>query len=219
MGASSIAKAERFDARASYSMVTWIGATTSLFPFNHHMVDYLIATKRSDIANYAKAFQHNLQADKVAEYNQSIKIVRGPLFFSCCTSLTRSCRTSLLEPHINGPSPPIWLPLSRSLPRRSRRTTGQLSSRLLSSVCTNSSYEDLLRYHRQEGCSPWSPDQEQVHRYPRSVRPSSVTPSSRLSLSGRWSCLGQRVRSLYRSVGSSRRREGRAQLHHHLVQP
>lgn len=53
-----------------------IGATTSLFPFNHRMVDYLNATKRSDIANYAKRFQHNLQADKGAEYDQSIEIVR-----------------------------------------------------------------------------------------------------------------------------------------------
>ena len=52
-----------------------IGATTSLFPFNHRMVDYLNATKRADIANYAKRFQHNLQADKGAEYDQTIEIV------------------------------------------------------------------------------------------------------------------------------------------------
>ena len=112
-----------------------IGATTSLFPFNHRMVDYLNATKRSDIANYAKAFQHNLQADKGAEYDQSIEIVRGPLLCSCWTSLTRSRRTCLSSSLISTvPSLPIWLPLSRSLPRRSRRTTGRLSLRLLSSV-------------------------------------------------------------------------------------
>ena len=52
-----------------------IGATTSLFPFNHRMVDYLNATNRGDIANYAKSFAHNLQADKGAEYDQSIEIV------------------------------------------------------------------------------------------------------------------------------------------------
>lgn len=52
-----------------------IGATTSLFPFNSRMVDYLNATKRPDIANYAKAFSHNLQPDKGCEYDQVIDIV------------------------------------------------------------------------------------------------------------------------------------------------
>ena len=52
-----------------------IGATTSLFPFNHRMADYLKATNRSDIADYAKRFQYNLQADKGAEYDQTIEIV------------------------------------------------------------------------------------------------------------------------------------------------
>ena len=52
-----------------------IGATTSLFPFNHRMADYLNATNRADIAKYAQRFSHNLQADKGAEYDQSIEIV------------------------------------------------------------------------------------------------------------------------------------------------
>ena len=52
-----------------------IGATTSIFPFNHRMVDYLKATKRGEIAEYAKSFSHNLQADKDAEYDQHIEIV------------------------------------------------------------------------------------------------------------------------------------------------
>ena len=56
-----------------------IGATTSLFPFNNRMVDYLGATKRSNIADYAKSFQHNLVADKNAEYDQMIDIVRVSL--------------------------------------------------------------------------------------------------------------------------------------------
>lgn len=52
-----------------------IGATTSLFPFNKRMVDYLNATKRSEIGQYATRFAHNLQADKNAEYDQHIEIV------------------------------------------------------------------------------------------------------------------------------------------------
>ena len=74
-----------------------IGATTSLFPYNERMGDYLKATKRSDIANYAKSFQHNLQADKDAHYDQVIDI-----------------NLSELEPHINGPyTPDLATPLSK----------------------------------------------------------------------------------------------------------
>jgi aconitate hydratase len=52
-----------------------IGATTSLFPFNHRMTDYLKATKRGEIAKYAESFAPYLQADKGAEYDQEIEIV------------------------------------------------------------------------------------------------------------------------------------------------
>jgi len=52
-----------------------IGATTSLFPFNNRMADYLRATKRGRIADYAKSFSHNLKADEGAEYDQNIEIV------------------------------------------------------------------------------------------------------------------------------------------------
>lgn len=54
-----------------------IGATTSLFPFNRRMTDYLKATKRDQIADYAKRFQHNLKADEGAEYDRVIEIVRS----------------------------------------------------------------------------------------------------------------------------------------------
>lgn len=52
-----------------------IGATTSMFPFNNRMVDYLKATKRGDIANYASRFAHNLQADEGSQYDEHIEIV------------------------------------------------------------------------------------------------------------------------------------------------
>ena len=54
-----------------------IGATTSLFPFNNRMADYLKATKRPEIAAYAQSFSHNLKADEGAEYDQVIDIVRS----------------------------------------------------------------------------------------------------------------------------------------------
>jgi aconitate hydratase len=53
-----------------------IGATTSLFPFNSRMVDYLDATQRPKIAKYAQQFAHNLVPDEGAEYDQVIEIVR-----------------------------------------------------------------------------------------------------------------------------------------------
>jgi aconitate hydratase len=52
-----------------------IGATTSLFPFNKRMTDYLNATKRPEVAKYAQAFAHNLVPDQGAEYDQVIEIV------------------------------------------------------------------------------------------------------------------------------------------------
>lgn len=54
-----------------------IGATTSMFPFNNRMTDYLNATKRQDIAKYAQRFSHNLKADEGAEYDSVIEIVRS----------------------------------------------------------------------------------------------------------------------------------------------
>ena len=52
-----------------------IGATTSLFPYNPRMAKYLDATKRSEIAQYANRFAHNLKADEGAEYDHMIEIV------------------------------------------------------------------------------------------------------------------------------------------------
>lgn len=69
-----------------------IGATTSVFPFNHRMASYLNATKRSEIANYAKSFAHNLTPDQGAEYDRYIEIVRLK-----CVSLPADSNT-LLEP-------------------------------------------------------------------------------------------------------------------------
>ncbi|KAG2059283.1 hypothetical protein BDR06DRAFT_949301 [Suillus hirtellus] len=39
------------------------------------MVDYLNATKCSEIAQYAQCFSHNLKADEGCKYDQNIEIV------------------------------------------------------------------------------------------------------------------------------------------------
>lgn len=52
-----------------------IGATTSVFPYNHRMKDYLKATDRSGIASEADKFKDVLfTADKDCKYDEIIEI-------------------------------------------------------------------------------------------------------------------------------------------------
>ncbi|KAJ7054095.1 aconitate hydratase [Mycena amicta] len=106
-----------------------IGATTSLFPFNKRMTDYLNATKRQQIAQYATQFAHNLTADQGAEYDQVIDI-----------------NLSELEPHINGPfTPDLATPISKfAAEAKKNGWPDELKVSLIGS-CTNSSYEDMSR--------------------------------------------------------------------------
>src|ERR1700684_4215918 len=51
-----------------------IGATTSLFPFNDRMYDYLKATKRQHIGDFSRAYADGLTEDAGVEYDQLIEI-------------------------------------------------------------------------------------------------------------------------------------------------
>ena len=51
-----------------------IGATTSVFPFNSRMADYLQATGREDISKLAAKYSHLLEADSGCEYDEIIEI-------------------------------------------------------------------------------------------------------------------------------------------------
>merc|ERR1712168_696334 len=51
-----------------------IGATTSIFPFNSRMADYLKATERSGIADLAGKYSQYLKPDEGATYDQVIEI-------------------------------------------------------------------------------------------------------------------------------------------------
>ncbi|KAF7721197.1 Aconitate hydratase mitochondrial [Apophysomyces ossiformis] len=106
-----------------------IGATTSVFPFNERMGDYLRATNRAGIADYAKAFSHNLRADEGAHYDELIEI-----------------DLDKLEPHINGPfTPDLATPLSKfKETAKANNWPEELKVGLIGS-CTNSSYEDMTR--------------------------------------------------------------------------
>ncbi|KAI9187957.1 Aconitate hydratase mitochondrial [Blastocladiella emersonii ATCC 22665] len=106
-----------------------IGATTSLFPYNSRMADYLDATNRSTITAHANQYRHNLVADEGAKYDQIIEI-----------DLSR------LEPHINGPfTPDLATPISQLKQTATKNSWPlEIKSGLIGS-CTNSSYEDMSR--------------------------------------------------------------------------
>ena len=106
-----------------------IGATTSLFPFNDRMAEYLRATSRGEIAELAMGFAEHLKADEGCQYDQVVEI-----------------DLSTLEPHINGPfTPDLAWPLSRfAAAVREKGYPEELKVGLIGS-CTNSSYEDMER--------------------------------------------------------------------------
>ncbi|MEW5302867.1 MAG: hypothetical protein WDW36_005608 [Sanguina aurantia] len=106
-----------------------IGATTSVFPFNKRMYDYLVATGREPAAKLAQQFSANLKADEGAVYDQVIEI-----------------DLNVLEPHINGPfTPDLAHPLSKFAEAvRKNGWPSELKAGLIGS-CTNSSYEDMSR--------------------------------------------------------------------------
>ncbi|KAI9878455.1 MAG: aconitate hydratase [Pleopsidium flavum] len=106
-----------------------IGATTSVFPFNDRMYDYLVATKRKNIGDFARAYASELREDKGAEYDQLIEL-----------------DLSELEPHINGPfTPDLATPISKFKEAvAENKWPEELKVGLIGS-CTNSSYEDMSR--------------------------------------------------------------------------
>ncbi|EJD43950.1 aconitate hydratase [Auricularia subglabra TFB-10046 SS5] len=106
-----------------------IGATTSVFPWNYRMGDYLQATKRGEIANYAAQFAHNLTPDENCEYDQYIEIDLNEL-----------------EPHVNGPfTPDLATPISQFAAEAKKNGWPEELKVALIGSCTNSSYEDMTR--------------------------------------------------------------------------
>ena len=107
-----------------------IGATTSVFPFNSRMADYLAATEREDIAKEAYAVQKELLTpDEGCHYDELIEL-----------------DLSTLEPHINGPFTPDLCTAIGDLGETAKKNGWPLEVKdgLIGS-CTNSSYEDMCR--------------------------------------------------------------------------
>ncbi|HLP15502.1 MAG TPA: aconitate hydratase [Bacteroidota bacterium] len=112
-----------------------IGATTSIFPFDSRMADYLRATGRDDVASMAESIADCLRPDAgVLEapekyYDRVIEI-----------------DLSALEPHVNGPfTPDLAWPISKFAEAvKENSYPPELKVGLIGS-CTNSSYEDIER--------------------------------------------------------------------------
>lgn len=110
-----------------------VGATTSIFPYDKNMADYLRATGREQVAEAAEAVAECLVADAEVElapekyYDRIIEI-----------------DLSSVEPHINGPfTPDLAYPISKFADAvRSNGYPQKMEVGLVGS-CTNSSYEDM----------------------------------------------------------------------------
>jgi aconitate hydratase len=107
-----------------------IGATTSVFPYNFRMRDYLNATGRAKIAAESDKFAKSLlTADSGCNYDSVIDI-----------------NLDKLEPHVNGPfTPDLAHPISKLGETAKKQGWPMDISVGLIGSCTNSSYEDMGR--------------------------------------------------------------------------
>jgi aconitate hydratase len=111
------------------------GATTSLFPFDERMADYLRITGRSEVADLAGAHASELRADPEVENDPESYFDR-----------VFTIDLSALSPRVVGPhTPDRGRPVSElGAECDAEGWPRQLSYALLGS-CTNSSYEDISR--------------------------------------------------------------------------
>lgn len=112
-----------------------LGATTSVFPLDEHILDYLRLTGRGEIADLAEASKQYLTADAEVEaepekyFDQVIEI-----------------NLDTLEPHIVGPhTPDLARPLSAFKAEVAAKGYPAALRYALIGSCTNSSYEDMSR--------------------------------------------------------------------------
>lgn len=108
-----------------------IGATTSLFPYDAKMAEYLRATEREEVAKLADEIKDYLRADVGSDmhYDQVIHI-----------------DLSELEPHVNGPfTPDLAWPISKFADAVKENNYPEELKVALIGSCTNSSYEDMER--------------------------------------------------------------------------
>ncbi|HPF34448.1 MAG TPA: aconitate hydratase [Candidatus Krumholzibacteria bacterium] len=112
-----------------------LGATTSIFPYDSRMADYLRATRRADLADLADAHKDLLTADP--------EVLENPEeFYDRIIEID----LSTLKPHLVGPhSPDIAHPVDRMAADVDAEGYPEHLTAALIGSCTNSSYEDICR--------------------------------------------------------------------------
>jgi aconitate hydratase len=112
-----------------------VGVTTSVFPFDKNMAEYLRLTGREQIAALAENVADCLQAD--------MEVIAEPeKFFDRVIEIN----LSELEPYINGPfTPDAATPISEFAAKVRANDFPQKIEVGLIGSCTNSSYQDLSR--------------------------------------------------------------------------
>ncbi|MDR2027106.1 MAG: aconitate hydratase [Prevotellaceae bacterium] len=112
-----------------------IGATTSIFPFDENIAEYLRQTGREEVARMAEDIAPYLQADPEAVsmpskyYDRIIEI-----------------DLASLQPYINGPfTPDAAVPISEFAAKVTENNYPYKMEAGLIGSCTNSSYQDLSR--------------------------------------------------------------------------
>jgi aconitate hydratase len=112
-----------------------IGATTSIFCYDNKMAEYLIGTKRNDVASEANKVAEHLRGDD--------EVYKDPAkYFDEVIEIN----LSELEPHVNGPfTPDLAWPISKFRNAVMESSWPRYFEAGLIGSCTNSSYEDLTR--------------------------------------------------------------------------
>ena len=112
-----------------------LGATTSVFPFDSRMADYLRATKRDDVATLAESVADYLRADDEVHRNPAKYYDR-----------VIEINLSELEPQVVGPfTPDLDRPISALKAEATEKNYPDHLTAALIGSCTNSSYEDIER--------------------------------------------------------------------------
>ncbi len=112
-----------------------VGATTSIFPFDNNIKEYLIKTRREEVAKLSEENSNNLKADEEVYKNPS-------KFYDKIIEIN----LSELEPYINGPFTPDSASKISDFAKKveENKYPEKMEVGLIGS-CTNSSYYDLSK--------------------------------------------------------------------------
>ncbi|WP_185872757.1 aconitate hydratase [Blattabacterium cuenoti] len=112
-----------------------IGATSSIFPYDDKMEDYLYKSGRKKISEMLHPIKNLFQSD-IQVYENPIKYYDKVI----------NINLSMIEPHINGPfTPDISIPISNMKKEVLKHNWPNKIEVGLIGSCTNSSYEDFSK--------------------------------------------------------------------------